>query len=495
VAYDRTIAGRSTSAIAQREQQARATLVRTFDFPSAGTLTRVVRVSTANLVSAQAALRAQFGVRSVDVVGGRRYRLSVTAPYYPNDPYFNGFPASNGHAATFHVAPYDESANVPGQWDMHAISLEHAFAYSQAGNGSGIVNPLALGSASVKIAIIDTGEDPNHPELQGKLAAQRCFITDPNGLQSTSNFSLDPDGHGTDVSGIAAAATNNAFGFTGAGGNVMIYGYRIFPTPDANCESTNPTDAQCSASTTDIVSAIQDAIANNVNVISLSLGGGGCTNGADQDSLEGQAIGAAIAKNIVVVAAAGNDSRAPLEAPACVNGVIAAGATSLADGKTNGSGVTSGTANAPVEYVASYSDHGTPGAALHSASAWGIVAPGGDPGGNTDADELHWIINIWTSTPFSASDAGACTDDYPNLQGTTPPLDCVVIIAGTSMSTPHIAGAAALILSVNSSYQSPAKMKQLLCATADDIKDPNEGCGRLNVYRAMATALKDPKLP
>jgi hypothetical protein len=44
-------------------------------------------------------------------------------------------------------------------------------------------------------------------------------------------------------------------------------------------------------------------------------------------------------------------------------------------------------------------------------------------------------------------------------------------------------------------HQSPAKMKQLLCSTADDIKDPNEGCGRLNVYRAMATVLGDSKLP
>jgi len=38
-------------------------------------------------------------------------------------------------------------------------------------------------------------------------------------------------------------------------------------------------------------------------------------------------------------------------------------------------------------------------------------------------------------------------------------------------------------------------MKTLLCTTADDISDGKEGCGRLNVYRAMATAVGDPKLP
>jgi hypothetical protein len=38
-------------------------------------------------------------------------------------------------------------------------------------------------------------------------------------------------------------------------------------------------------------------------------------------------------------------------------------------------------------------------------------------------------------------------------------------------------------------------MKQLLCSTADDIGDSKEGCGRLNVYRAMATAVGDRSLP
>jgi subtilisin family serine protease len=63
------------------------------------------------------------------------------------------------------------------------------------------------------------------------------------------------------------------------------------------------------------------------------------------------------------------------------------------------------------------------------------------------------------------------------------------------MATPHVAGAAALILAVNPGYQSPAAMKALLCQTADDIGDSHQGCGRLNVYRAMATALNDSNLP
>ncbi len=129
------------------------------------------------------------------------------------------------------------------------------------------------------------------------------------------------------------------------------------------------------------------------------------------------------------------------------------------------------------------------------------MAPGGDPVDDNDNDDLHWIEDIWTSTPFMSSTTdqtfeGNCSPDYASTSSTN---DCRTLIAGTSMATPTIAGAAALILSATggtgSSYQSPTAMKTLLCQTADDIGDPNQGCGRLNVYRAMAKALGDPKLP
>jgi subtilisin family serine protease len=486
VSYDAGFANGARAQIAAREQRSGVSFVRELSFPHTGVLTRIVKVS-GSLDAAAAALRAQAGVRSVARTGYRRSMLSVSAPLLTNDPYFRGFSAA---------APLYETASLPGQWDKHVVRLEDAFAYSVIGNGSNVQSANALGSASVKIAMIDTGEDSTHPELASKVVYQRCFVTNPNGVQSRSNFETDPQGHGTDTAGIAATDTGNSLGFAGSGGKAVIYGYRVFPTPDDNCTSDTTTDAQCTSDSTDISDAIVDAVAQHVNVISISLGGGACNGGVDTDPTERNAIADAIAAGIVVVAAAGNDGTATVTAPACDTGVIAAGATGIADGSPNGTGNPTGSSSAPNEYLASYSNFGSPGTALNSATAWGIVAPGGDPSGGMDNDDLHWIENIWTTTPFdsnfAANQTGPCTPDFDSTSGI---VDCRVLIAGTSMSTPAVAGAAALIIAAHPTYQSATKMKQLLCATADDINDPNEGCGRLDVYRAMATALGDSSPP
>lgn len=462
-------------------------------------------IARSNAAGGTDAARRSFGLRvqrtantqkieSITTTRERRYLTSVAMPYWPDDPYFDGFTAAQNLAAgnpapsTYQAAPYAESTNVPGQWDMHAIGLGYALEYSQTANGSGIVNAGALGSPAIKIAIIDTGEDPNHPDLTSKIAYQKCFITSADGTQqSTSLFETDPLGHGTNVAGIAAADMNNGLGFVGAGGNVVIYAYRVFPTPDDNCSNENTTDPQCGADPIDIAAAINDAVTQGVNVISMSLGGGRCTNGVDSDPHENAAVVNAVNHNVIVVAASGNSGGSNVLAPACDAGVIAVGATGLSDGSPNGSGNSSGTALNPREYVANYTQYGSINA-FHSATSWGIVAPGGDPSTNSDSDNLHWIENIWTTTPYQSD---VCHDDYPFSTSVIAPVDCRVLIAGTSMATPHVAGAAALILSVNGSYQSPMAMKTLLCTTADDLSSSIQGCGRLNVYRAMAHALND----
>ncbi len=501
VTYDLNTATVRHSALAAREASLGVKLNRELPFTYTKLDTRIVAVPTARVAAIEAAFRGQPGVKSVALTGQHRRAQTVAGPVFTDDPYFQGFQSSqtssNGSSPTYEALPLVESDSVPGQWDMHVIRLEYAFGYSQT-NSTGTTFPTALGSNSVKIAMIDTGQDTTHPELSSKIVYQRCYITNDSavggtGTQSTSNYTTDEDGHGTDTAGLAGAALGNGLGFVGAGGNVELYGYRVFPTPNDNCTNDNTSDAQCSSSTMDIAAAINDAVAQHVNVISMSLGDGMCTgNGQDEDTTEGNAVANAIAANIIVVAAAGNANGPPVNAPACDTGVIAVGATALADGQANGSSRSGGSASSPFEYVASYTDYGTPGKDVNSPSAWGIVAPGGDPSGDSDADDLHWILNIWTSTPFDVNFGAYYAGDYPSL---STPVDPQTLIAGTSMSTPHVAGAAALIISVAPQYQNPTLMRDLLCSTADDIGDPNEGCGRLDVYRAMASALADTSPP
>jgi hypothetical protein len=484
VTYDRTAYNGAAAAFAARERSMGAALIHSFDYTALGKVVRVLAVPPSQTAEAIAALRNQAGVISVASTGQRRFSLT-TSPNLVNNHYFDGFPPAN-------TPPYYDNAAVPGQWDMHAILLEYAFGYG------------SIGSHGVKLAIVDTGEDTLHPALAANVVYQKCFITNTSGVQSIGSFSTDPNGHGTDVSGIAAAVTNpsSGLGFAGAGGNTAIMAYRVFPTPDDNCANASSSDAQCGADTADIASAIDDAVQNGANVISLSLGAGSCVApgpnnpGGDSDPVEGTAVENAISRNVIVVAATGNSSASSVDAPGCDEGVIAVGATSLDDGVANGSGHTGGKTASPVEYVASYSNYGSPASSggctgAVCSGAWGIVAPGGDPAGTSDNDDLHWIENLWTSTPFDSKFAGSCLPDF----GTASAADCRILIAGTSQATPHVAGVAALVCALNASDCTPSAMKRLLCGTAHDIGDPHEGCGRLDAYLAVATAVNDPSPP
>jgi subtilisin family serine protease len=480
VTYRTTAIAKPAVAIDARVASAGARFVKQTTFARIGRATRVLSVNPSDLASAQAALRSQPGI--IDAAPVRRLHTMTTSPFLTNDPYFRGQPGTS--------APLYQTGSTAGQWDMHVIGLEHAFAYSQPGNGSGIVNAGALGSTNVKLAIIDTGEDVTQPDLSGDhIVRTQCFLTDDNGTQSVSSYVTDPQGHGTDVTGLAAADTNNGYGFAGDGGNVSLLLYRVFPTPDDSCTNTKSTDPRCGATDVDVADAIDDAVSYGANVINLSLGiGENCTSGQDPDATEGSAIANAIANNVIVVAASGNAGGSGVEAPGCDPGVIAAGASAYNDGQPNGAGYT----GANTEYVASYSQYGTTNVPKDSAS-WGIVAPGGDATGSTDPDNLHWIENVWTSTPYDSNFAGFCGIDAFGESN-----NCRTLINGTSMSSAHVAGAAALVLSVagtNSAYATPTAMFRLLCTTADDIGDSHEGCGRLNVYRAVATAVGDVNLP
>jgi uncharacterized protein (DUF2141 family) len=336
------------------------------------------------------------------------------------------------------------------QWYLFADGFPNAWSYN-------------LG-ASAKIAIIDTGVDLTNTDLSAKIDFSK-------GYQTTT--AQDTNGHGTNVAGIAGSLTNNSTGFAGAGYNVRLFTYNIFPDATA-------TSDQQTATVTDEVTAINDAVARGADVISLSLGAaqdyGTDFNSAGFDQGEHDAIEAAINSGVVVVAAAGNNAdggegglpHTVLDYPAAYDNVISVGATSLHDTANPGqfTGAT--------EYVAPYSQYG-PGL--------GVVAPGGNPGSN-DKNPLHWVWNYSTSTAKLPADQ--CTTP-------SPPTSCTAFFAGTSQATPQVGAAAALLISAAGGHHSltPARVAQLIDDTADNIGDPHQGHGRLNIYKAIALLFSD----
>ncbi len=378
-----------------------------------------------------------------------RHLESTTAATL-NDPYFNGFTPAN-------VPPLYTAASTPGQWDMHVICAANAWGYGNA-NSTGSTFAGALGG-NVKLAIIDTGADLTHPDLANRTVFAESII---GGVPTIGIPAMhDNDGHGTDVAGIAAATGNNNFGFAGVAYAAPLMIFKVFPDPPSGGCAHGSTNPLCSANGSDVALAINAAVAQGARVISLSLGA------STADPLEEAAVAQAIATGVVVVAASGNESGATLDFPARDPNVIAVGASSIDDSVPGAIG----------ESVASYSNYDSTNSLL-----WGLVAPGGDPGTN-DNDDLHWIENIYTSTP--ADGMNYCGLDKANQSG-----DCRVLIAGTSQATPHVSGAVALLLSVNG-LLTPTTVKTTLCTTARNINNSKQGCGRLDVYRAMARAVND----
>jgi subtilisin family serine protease len=368
--------------------------------------------------------------------------LQSTTAATLNDPYYDGFAPAN-------VPPLYESSSRLGQWDMHVICAANAWGYGNA-NTTGSTFAGALGG-NVKIAIIDTGADLTHPELANRAVFAESVL---NGVRTIGISSMhDNDGHGTNVAGIAASTGNNSFGFVGVAYAAPLMIFKVFPDPPCGT-------GECDASGADVGTAIADAVAQGARVISLSLGASG------PDTAEEAAVAQAIASGVVVVAASGNESTATLDYPAADPGVIAVGASSIDD--SNPASI--------AESIASYSNYDS------TNQTWGLVAPGGDPSGGSDPDDLHWIENIYSST----GSGGSCGIDAGGASG-----DCRTLIAGTSQATPHVSGAAALMLSVNG-LLTPAVVKATLCATARNIGNVKQGCGRLDVYRALARAVNDP---
>ncbi|WP_445491391.1 S8 family peptidase [Niallia sp. 03133] len=163
----------------------------------------------------------------------------------------------------------------------------------------------------ITVAILDTGCDITHPDLQGRIIGGRNFTDDDNGIAEKV---MDYNGHGTHVAGTIGAVENEQ-GVVGV-------------APEVNLLIVKVLNEQGSGQYEWIINGILFAIEQKVDIISMSLGG-------PQDVPElHEAVKKAVASQILVVCAAGNegdglDSTDELGYPAFYNEVISVGAVNL----------------------------------------------------------------------------------------------------------------------------------------------------------------------
>ncbi len=269
----------------------------------------------------------------------------------------------------------------------------------------------AVAGQGIKVAVIDTGIDYDHPDLAANYKGGYNFV-------AGTNDPKDDNGHGTHCAGIVAAV-DNTVGVIGVAPKADLYAVKVL-------------DAQGSGSLADVVAGIDWAVANGMDVMSLSLGASSGTS-----SMEA-AINNAYAAGVVVVAASGNDGKRAISYPAKYTGAIAVGAT---DQNRN---------------LASFSNYGP---------EQEVVAPG---------------VNIYSTMPtytvtLNSWWYGGLSKNYAQM-------------SGTSMACPMVAGLAALILSADPTLTA-AEVRDLIRTNTIDLGatgwDETFGYGLVNAKLAI----------
>ena len=157
-----------------------------------------------------------------------------------------------------------------------------------------------------KICIIDTGCDLDHPDLAPNIKGQATFV------RGTSTAE-DDNGHGTHVAGIAAGRGNNGLGGAGI-------------APEASLYIAKAGDAEGYFQMADLLSAMNWAVAQDVDVVNMSLGG--YMDGATASYFYGNVLSRFRTSGITLVAAAGNDTSSGTFYPAAFSDAVCVAASS-----------------------------------------------------------------------------------------------------------------------------------------------------------------------
>lgn len=289
----------------------------------------------------------------------------------------------------------------------------------------------------IKIAIVDSGLDLGHEDFAcpGKLSVL------PGSDISVDNTPQDEDGHGTHVAGIAGACTNNGKGVVGVAPDSTIMPVRVFGEPNLDKAMAD---------------GIRFATDNGAHVINLSIGDippfshlGALGYPQTEEAMEH-----ARSNGVVIAAAAGNFDQPTCEYPSFSRNVICVVATDRNDVRS---------------YYSDFPVNADPNSDEPKIEPV-VAAPGGQ---GTFCEESI------TSTYLRSNESICHTSGYEGLDG-------------TSMSSPHVAGIAALMydrLGGERSRANADRIVQGILDSADDLYtpgwDPIVGYGRVNALEAV----------
>jgi len=291
------------------------------------------------------------------------------------------------------------------QWALSQIGAPEAWTKS---TGSGIT-----------IGIVDTGVDLGHPDLAGKIAATADCVNHT----CVAGGGQDTHGHGTMVSGIAAANTGNSKGVAS-----VAPGARLVVAKVLNSSGEGRVE--------DINNGIRWVVDNGARVVNLSLG--------DPNFLVSSVLGTPLRNGIEYAWSKG-------AVPVLASGNYATGVGDLGTGNY-------GTVNTLVVGATDRAGNVPSYSSPMGNAKWGLVAPGGAGSGGADS-------NVVSTYPVASGGTGYAS------------------ASGTSMAAPHVSAAVALLLAQG---LGPAAAVARILATADKSVACGRGCqGRLNVAAAV----------
>jgi serine protease len=344
------------------------------------------------------------------------------------------------HAAGF--VPNDPGrGRAPGGWQ----SVQWNFLANTGIDAPGAwANAAALGAPGgrgVTVAVLDTGiaYENRGPFRRSPDFSPSTFVPGYDFVDLNSHPD-DRNGHGTFIAGVIAESTNNGRNLTG-----VAYGAKVMPV--------RVLDADGLGDAASIGRGIRWAVNHGARIVNLSLEFDPSTPRSQIPEVL-SAIRYAHAKGVVVVAASGNEAERAIAYPARAGGVISVGATTehvcLADYSNTGSGLD-------------------------------LVAPGGGADADIPEDPTHCRPGAKPGRDvYQLTFTGGSLRRFGLPSG----------YQGTSMATPHVSAAAALVIATGivGRRPSPDAVEKRLEATARDLGAPGYdsryGYGLLNAAAA-----------